>query len=48
MSECIRLDFENTAESTLLRQAYTSNGLCIEGGGTHTLSRRVGGVCTGS
>jgi len=35
-------DFRVMAESAVLRQAYTSNGLCIDGGGTHTLPRMVG------
>lgn len=30
------------AQSATLRQAYTSNGLCIDGGGTFTLPRLVG------
>jgi 2-(1,2-epoxy-1,2-dihydrophenyl)acetyl-CoA isomerase len=35
-------DFRVLAESAVLRQAYTSNGLCLDGGGTHTLPRMVG------
>jgi 2-(1,2-epoxy-1,2-dihydrophenyl)acetyl-CoA isomerase len=30
------------AQSATLRQSYTSNGLCIDGGGTFTLPRLVG------
>lgn len=35
-------DFRVMAESAVLRQAYTASGLCIDGGGTHTLPRMVG------
>ena len=35
-------DFRVMARSATLRQAYTSNGLCIDGGGTFTLPRIVG------
>ncbi len=35
-------DFRVMAKSALLRQAYTSNGLCIDGGGSFTLPRLVG------
>jgi 2-(1,2-epoxy-1,2-dihydrophenyl)acetyl-CoA isomerase len=35
-------DFRVMARSAVLRQAYTSNGLCIDGGGTFTLPRIVG------
>jgi len=35
-------DFRVMSESTFLRQAYTSSGLCIDGGGTFTLPRMVG------
>jgi len=35
-------DFRIMEKSAVLRQAYTSNGLCIDGGGTFTLPRIVG------
>ena len=35
-------DFRIMEQSAILRQAYTSNGLCINGGGTFTLPRIVG------
>jgi 2-(1,2-epoxy-1,2-dihydrophenyl)acetyl-CoA isomerase len=35
-------DFRIMAKSAVLRQSYTSNGLCIDGGGTFTLPRIVG------
>ena len=35
-------DFRVMARSAVLMQAYTSNGLCIDGGGTFTLPRIVG------
>jgi 2-(1,2-epoxy-1,2-dihydrophenyl)acetyl-CoA isomerase len=35
-------DFRVMAKSAVLKQAYTSNGLCIDGGGTFTLPRIVG------
>ena len=35
-------DFRVMAKSAVLRQAYTSNGLSIDGGGTFTLPRLVG------
>ncbi|MDD5312741.1 MAG: enoyl-CoA hydratase-related protein [Dehalococcoidia bacterium] len=35
-------DFRVMEETATLRQAYTSNGLCIDGGGTFTLPRLVG------
>jgi 2-(1,2-epoxy-1,2-dihydrophenyl)acetyl-CoA isomerase len=35
-------DFRVMAKSAVLRQAYTSNGLCVDGGGTFTLPRIVG------
>jgi 2-(1,2-epoxy-1,2-dihydrophenyl)acetyl-CoA isomerase len=35
-------DFRVMARSAALRQAYTSSGLCIDGGGTFTLPRLVG------
>lgn len=41
-SLALACDFRIMEESALLRQAYTSNGLCIDGGGTFTLPRLVG------
>lgn len=35
-------DFRIMEKSAILKQAYTSNGLCIDGGGTFTLPRIVG------
>jgi 2-(1,2-epoxy-1,2-dihydrophenyl)acetyl-CoA isomerase len=35
-------DFRVMADSAVFRQAYTSNGLCINGGGTFVLPRLVG------
>lgn len=35
-------DFRIMEESAVLRQVYTSHGLCIDGGGTFTLPRLVG------
>lgn len=35
-------DFRIMEKSAILRQSYTSNGLCIDGGGTFTLPRMVG------
>ena len=35
-------DFRVVAKSAVLRQAYTSNGLCVDGGGTFMLPRLVG------
>jgi 2-(1,2-epoxy-1,2-dihydrophenyl)acetyl-CoA isomerase len=35
-------DFRVMEKGALMRQAYTSNGLSIDGGGTHTLPRLVG------
>lgn len=35
-------DFRVMDESAFFRQAYTSSGLCIDGGGTFTLPRMVG------
>ena len=35
-------DFRIMARSAIFQQAYTSNGLCIDGGGTFTLPRMVG------
>lgn len=41
-SLALACDFRVLAESATLRQAYTSNGLCVDGGGTFTLPRLVG------
>ncbi|MEW6187160.1 MAG: enoyl-CoA hydratase-related protein [Thermodesulfobacteriota bacterium] len=41
-SLALACDFRVMAESALLRQAYTSNGLSIDGGGSFTLPRLVG------
>jgi 2-(1,2-epoxy-1,2-dihydrophenyl)acetyl-CoA isomerase len=41
-SLALACDFRVMAQSAILRQGYTSNGLCIDGGGTFTLPRVVG------
>ncbi len=41
-SLALACDFRIMAKSAVLKQAYTSNGLCIDGGGTFTLPRLVG------
>ena len=41
-SLALACDFRIVAQSAVLRQAYTSSGLCIDGGGTFTLPRLVG------
>ncbi len=41
-SLALACDFRIMEQSAFLRQAYTSNGLCINGGGTFTLPRIVG------
>jgi 2-(1,2-epoxy-1,2-dihydrophenyl)acetyl-CoA isomerase len=41
-SLALACDFRIMEKSAMLRQAYTSNGLCIDGGGTFTLPRIVG------
>jgi len=41
-SMAIACDFRVMEASAILRQAYTSNGLSIDGGGTFTLPRLVG------
>ena len=41
-SLALACDFRVMAESAVLQQAYTSKGLCIDGGGTFTLPRLVG------
>ncbi len=41
-SLALACDFRIMDMSAVLRQAYTSNGLCMDGGGTFTLPRLVG------
>jgi 2-(1,2-epoxy-1,2-dihydrophenyl)acetyl-CoA isomerase len=41
-SLALACDFRVMAKSAVLRQAYTSSGLCIDGGGSFTLPRLVG------
>jgi len=41
-SLALACDFRVMDKSAVLRQAYTSNGLCIDGGGTFMLPRLVG------
>ena len=41
-SLALACDFRVMEKSAVLRQAYTSNGLCLDGGGTFTLPRLVG------
>jgi 2-(1,2-epoxy-1,2-dihydrophenyl)acetyl-CoA isomerase len=41
-SMALACDFRVMARSAVFRQAYTSNGLSIDGGGTYTLPRLVG------
>lgn len=41
-SLALACDFRVMASSAVLRQAYTSSGLCIDGGGTFMLPRLVG------
>ena len=41
-SLALACDFRVMARAATLRQAYTSNGLCIDGGGTFMLPRLVG------
>ncbi len=41
-SLALACDFRVMARSAIFRQAYTSNGLCIDGGGTFILPRLVG------
>lgn len=41
-SMALACDFRIMASSAILKQAYTSNGLSIDGGGTYTLPRLVG------
>ena len=41
-SLALACDFRVMEKSAILMQAYTSNGLCIDGGGTFTLPRIVG------
>jgi 2-(1,2-epoxy-1,2-dihydrophenyl)acetyl-CoA isomerase len=41
-SMALACDFRVMAKSAVFRQAYTSNGLSVDGGGTYTLPRLVG------
>ncbi len=41
-SLALACDFRVMTHSAMLKQAYTSNGLCMDGGGTFTLPRMVG------
>ena len=41
-SVALACDFRVMAKSAVLRQAYTSSGLCLDGGGTFSLPRLVG------
>jgi 2-(1,2-epoxy-1,2-dihydrophenyl)acetyl-CoA isomerase len=41
-SLAIACDLRVMAKSAVMKQAYTSAGLCIDGGGTHSLPRLVG------
>ena len=41
-SLALACDFRVMNKSAILRQAYTSNGLCLDGGGSFTLPRLVG------
>lgn len=41
-SLALACDFRVMGKSVILKQAYTSSGLCIDGGGTFTLPRLVG------
>jgi 2-(1,2-epoxy-1,2-dihydrophenyl)acetyl-CoA isomerase len=41
-SLALACDFRVLAKSAVLRQAYTSSGLCLDGGGTFSLPRLVG------
>ncbi len=41
-SLALACDFRIMEKSAVMKQAYTSNGLCIDGGGTFTLPRLVG------
>ena len=41
-SMALACDFRVMAKSTVLKQGYTSAGLCVDGGGTFTLPRLVG------
>jgi 2-(1,2-epoxy-1,2-dihydrophenyl)acetyl-CoA isomerase len=41
-SLALACDFRVMARSATLRQAYTSSGLCVDGGGSFTLPRLVG------
>jgi 2-(1,2-epoxy-1,2-dihydrophenyl)acetyl-CoA isomerase len=41
-SLALACDFRVMGESAVLKQAYTSSGLCLDGGGSFTLPRMVG------
>lgn len=41
-SMALACDFRVMAKSAVFRQAYTSNGLSVDGGGTYTLPRLIG------
>lgn len=41
-SLALACDFRVMEKSAVMKQAYTSNGLCIDGGGTFTLPKLVG------
>ena len=40
-SLALACDFRVMEQSAILKQAYTSNGLCIDGGGTFTLTEAI-------
>jgi 2-(1,2-epoxy-1,2-dihydrophenyl)acetyl-CoA isomerase len=42
LSLALACDFRIMEKSAVMKQAYTSNGLCIDGGGTFTLPRLIG------
>jgi 2-(1,2-epoxy-1,2-dihydrophenyl)acetyl-CoA isomerase len=42
LSLALACDFRVMEESAVMKQAYTSTGLCIDGGGTFTLPRLIG------
>lgn len=41
-SLALACDFRVMEKSAVMKQAYTSNGLCIDGGGTYSLPRMIG------
>lgn len=41
-SLALACDFRVMEKSAIFKQAYTANGLCIDGGGTYTLPRIIG------